>query len=171
VTVPPELIGDEYINSLLFNITSETLNIVLPPLILSTQIGPNLVFTSASLDQEIVRIGLFMNDRVSGELILEGFVLATLVYIAFQSETGSWLNLSLTSGSGVYTFDYPPSYFQLGSHDVFAVALGLDVPDTELNFATLTIVQDYTIVTLGAVALIVGVCAYVMIKRRRGSLE
>ncbi|MFW9768563.1 MAG: S8 family serine peptidase [Candidatus Thorarchaeota archaeon] len=171
VTVPPELVGSEYVNSLLFNITSEALNVVLPPLILSTQIGPNLIFTSASLDHEIVRVGLFMSDRVSGELILEGFVLATLVYIAFESETGSWLNLSLSSGTGVYNFDYPSSYFQLGSHEVYAVALGLDLPGTELLFATLTIVQDYTIVTLGAVALVVGVCAYVIIQRRRGKVE
>ena len=116
-------------------------------------------------------MGFLMNDRVSGELILEGFALASIVYIAFYSDTGSWLNFSLTSGTGVYIFDYPPSYFQLGSHEVYAVALGLEVPDTELHFATLTIVQDYTIVTLGAVALIVGVCAYVIIQRRRGNIE
>jgi subtilisin family serine protease len=171
VTVPPNLVGAEYINSLLFNITSETLNVVLPPLVLSTQIGPHLVFTSASLNQEIVRIGLFINDRVSGQVVLEGFALASIVYLAFQSESGSWLNLSLTSGTGVYGFDYSPTYFQLGTHEVYAVALGLEVPDAELHFATLTIVQDYTIVTLGATVLIVGVCTYVLIQRRRGNVE
>jgi len=171
VTVTPDLTGTDYINSLLLNITSEALSVVLPPVILSTQIGSNLVFSSATLDQEIVRIGLFMNDRVSGELVLDGFSLASLVYIAFESDSGSWLNFSLSSGTGVYTFDYSPSYFQLGSHEVYAVAMGIDVPGTELHFATMTIVQDYTIVTLGAVVFIVGVVAYVLVQRRRSIVE
>ena len=84
-----------------------------------------------------------MNDRVSGELVLEGYAHATLVYLAFHSETGSWLNLTVLSGSGVFDFDFSPSHFQLGTHEVYATAMGLEVPDTEINFATLTVVQDY----------------------------
>ena len=171
VEVPENLMGDPYINSLLFNITSESLSIVLPPIILSTQIGAHLVFTSATLDQEVVRIGLFMSDRVSGELILEGYALATVVYLAFQSEAGSWLNLTVLSGTGVYDFDFSPTHFILGTHEVYAIAQGLDVSDTKMNFATLTVVQDYTIVTLGAVLLIVGAGAYIIIQRRRGEQE
>ncbi|MHA2114793.1 MAG: S8 family serine peptidase [Candidatus Thorarchaeota archaeon] len=167
VEVPESLIGNQYINSLLFNITSESLSLVLPPLILSTQIGPHLVFTSATLDQEVVRIGLLMYDRVSGELVLEGFALATLVYLAFHSETGTWLNLTVLSGTSVFNFDFSPSLFQLGTHEVYASAMGQEGQKTEINFATLTVVQDYTIVTLGAVLLIVGAGVYVIVQRRR----
>jgi hypothetical protein len=171
ITVPESLVGTQYINSLLFNISSEVQYLILPPIMLSTQIGPHLVFTSGSLDQEVVRIGLFMYDRVSGEVVLEGFALAFVVYLAFYSETGSWLNLTVNSGTGVYSFDFTPSHFQLGSHDVYAVAIGQDVPSTEMNFATLTVVQDFTIVTLGVGLLIVGAGVYVIIQRRGGGHE
>jgi hypothetical protein len=171
ITVPESLIGTLYINSILLNVTSESLTLVLPPIMLSTQIGPHLLFTSASLDNEVVRIGLFVADGVSGEVVLEGFALASIVYLAFHAESGSWLNLTLNSGTGVYTFDFSPSYFQLGTHEVFAIAIGQEVPGTSMNFATLTVVQDYTIVMVGAALLIVGVCVYVLIQRRGGNLE
>jgi len=171
ITVPESLIGTLYINSIVLNVTTESLTLVLPLIMLSTQIGPHLAFTSATLDQEVVRIGLFVADGVSGEVVLEGFALAAIVYLAFHSESGSWLNLSLTSGTGVYTFDFSPSYFQLGTHEVFAIAIGQEVPGTSMNFATLTVVQDYTIVLVGAGLLIVGVCVYVIIQRRGGNLE
>ncbi|MFW9870563.1 MAG: S8 family serine peptidase [Candidatus Thorarchaeota archaeon] len=168
ISVPESLTGAEFINSLLINITAEGFTLSLPPIMLSTQIGPHLVFTSASLNQDVVRIGLFIADRVAGEVVLEGFALAYVVYLAFHSETGSWLNLTLNSGTGVYSFDFPPSYFQLGTHEVYAIAIGQEVPGTEMKFATLTVVQDYTIVTLGAGILIAGVCVYAIIQRRGG---
>ncbi|MFW9794626.1 MAG: hypothetical protein ACFFEE_10010, partial [Candidatus Thorarchaeota archaeon] len=171
ITIPANLKGEDFTNSLSLNLTSEGSSLVLPLILLSTHIGPYLVFTSGSLDQEVVRIGLFINDRVSGQVTLEGFALASLVYIAFRAESGTWVNLTLSSGTGVYTFDYSPSNFQLGSHQVYAIAIGQDVPSTEMNFATLTVVQDYTIVTVGAVALIAGVVIYVMKQRREGGPE
>jgi subtilisin family serine protease len=171
ITVPESLIGAQYINSMLINVTSEGLVLVLPPIILSTQIGPHLVFTSASLDQDVVRIGLFVLDRVSGEAVLEGFALASIVYLAFQAESGSWLNLTLTSVTGVYTFDFSPSHFQLGTYEVFAIAIGQEVPDTAMNFATLTVVQDFTVVIAGAGLLIAGVVVYVIMQRRGGEME
>ncbi|MHA2152801.1 MAG: S8 family serine peptidase, partial [Candidatus Thorarchaeota archaeon] len=171
IVVPENLVGSDYINSLLFNISSESHFVVLPPIMLSTQIGSHLVFSSASLDNEVVRVGLLIYDRVSGEVVLEGFALASAVYLAFYSDSGSWLNLSLSSGNGVYSFDFSPSYFQLGTHEVYAIALGHEVDGTEMNFATLTIVQDYTIVTLGATLFIVGAGIYIIIQRRRGVQE
>ncbi len=168
ITIPENLIGDEYINSLLLNLTSEGSTLVLPPIFLSTQIGPQLAFSGGSLDQDVVRVGLFVADRVSGEVRLEGFALAYLVYIAFHAESGTWLNLTLTSGTGVYRFDFSPSNFQMGSHEVYAIAIGQEVPDAEMNFATLTVVQDFTVVTIGAALLVAGVVIYAIKQRREG---
>ena len=112
-----------------------------------------------------------MADRVSGEVMLEGFALASVVYLAFHAESGSWLNLTLSSGTGVYTFDFSPSYFQLGTHEVYAIAIGQDVSGTEMNFATLTVVQDYTVVMVGAGLVLVGAAAYAILQRRRSDME
>jgi hypothetical protein len=171
ITVPEGLIGAEYINSLLLNVTAEGVTLVLPLIMLSTQIGTHLVFTSGLLDHDVVRIGLLMADRVSGQVVLEGFALASVVYLAFHSESGTWLNLTLTSGTGVYTFDFSPSYFQLGTHEVYAIAIGQDVPGTEMNFATLTVVQDYTVVMVSASLVIAGAAAYALLQRRRSDME
>jgi NADH:ubiquinone oxidoreductase subunit K len=126
------------------------------------------VFTITTLDREVVRIGFLLNDLISGELVLEGFTLASMVYIAFHSEAGSWLNFTLSSSTGVYDFEISPSYFQLGSHEVYAIAIGAAVPGTEMYFATLTVVQDYTVLTVGAALLIVGCGIMVIVRRRRG---
>ncbi len=167
ITIPENLIGSPYLNSLSVNITSETFTLYLPLVLLSTQIGPQLVFTNAVLDQSIIRVGFLMSDLISGELVLQGFNLASLVYVAFHSEIGTWLNFTLTSSTGVYEFEISPSYFQLGSHEVYAIALGQGVPGTELQFATLTVVQDYTVIIAGA-AILVGCCVIVLLRRRRG---
>jgi hypothetical protein len=168
ITIPENLISSDYINSLSVNITSESFTLLLPLVLLSTHIGPHLVFTITTLDREVVRIGFLLNDLISGELVLEGFTLASMVYIAFHSEAGSWLNFTLSSSTGVYDFEISPSYFQLGSHEVYAIAIGAAVPGTEMYFATLTVVQDYTVLTVGAALLIVGCGIMVIVRRRRG---
>jgi subtilisin family serine protease len=172
ISVPEVLFGTDSTNSLLMNISSESYTLFLPLLLLSTHIGPALVFTSASLDRDVVRVGFLLNELITGEVVLEGFSLASLVYVAFQSEVGSWLNFTLSSGTGIYTFEISPSYFQIGSHEVYAIAIGQSVPDTVLNFATLTIVEDFTILAVSA-ALIVVVCGGVLVimKRRKGGIE
>ena len=170
IDVPENLISSEYINSLLIIITSESFTLFLPLVLLSTQIGPHLSFSITTLDREVVRIGFLMNDLVSGELVLDGFTLASVVYIAFHSESGTWLNFTLSSNNGVYTFEVTPTYFQLGSHEVYAIAIGQTVPGTELNFATLTVVQDNTVLAVGAVALIVAGGIWVILRRRRSDM-
>jgi len=168
VTVPEELIGTSSLNSISFNITSESYVLYLPLILLSTQIGPQLAFTSAILDRTVIRVGFLMNDLISGELVLAGYNLASRVYVAFHSEAGPWLNFTLTSSTGIYEFDITPSYFQLGNHEVFAIAIGQAVPGTELNFATLTIVQDYTAIIIGAAIVITGCVFLIIMRRRRG---
>jgi len=170
ITIPEELIGSEYLNSLSVNITSESFTLILPLVLLSTQIGPQLVFSVATLDKDVVRLGFLLNDLISGELVLEGFTLASIVYIAFHSESGTWLNFTLSSNTGIYDFEISPSYFQLGSHEVYAIAIGQVVPGTQMNFATLTVVQDYTVLTVGAALLIAGCGIIVIMRRRRGAM-
>ena len=170
ISVPENLISSDYLNSLSVNITSESFILFLPLVLLSTQIGAHLQFTIATLNQEVVRVGLLLNDLISGELVLEGFALASVVYIAFQSEAGSWLNFTMSSSTGMYEFEISPSNFQLGSHEVYAIAIGEAVPGTEMHFATLTVVQDYTVVAVGAALLIVGCGIVVIMRRRRGDM-
>ncbi len=170
ITVPENLITSDYLNSLSLNITSESFTLILPLVLLSTQIGPQLVFSIATLNQDVVRVGFLLNDLIAGELVLEGFTLASLVYVAFHSESGSWLNFTLSSSTGHYDFEISPSYFQLGSHEVYAIAIGQVVPGTSLNFATLTVVQDYTVLAVGAAILIVGCGIIVIMRRRRGDI-
>jgi len=171
IYIPEDLLGTESINSLLMNMSSESYTLFLPLILLSTHIGPALIFTSATLDREVVRVGFLYNELITGELVLDGFSLASLVYVAFESEVGSWLNFTLSSGTGIYTFEISPSYFQLGSHEVYAIAIGQSVPDTVMNFATLTIVEDFTLLAVSAVLVIVCGGVLVIMKRRRSDLE
>ena len=171
ISIPEDLLGTDSINSLLMNITSESFTLFLPLILLSPYFGPYLIFTSAALDNDVVRVGFLHNELISGEIVLEGFALADLVYVAFQSETGSWLNFTLSSGTGIYTFEISPSYFQLGSHEVYAIAIGQGVPGSVMNFATLTVVEDFTLLAAVAALLVVGGGVLVIIQRRRGDLE
>ncbi|MHA1964839.1 MAG: S8 family serine peptidase [Candidatus Thorarchaeota archaeon] len=170
ITIPENLISNDYLNSIAVNITSESFTLFLPLVLLSTQIGRHLQFTITTLDRDVVRVGILLNDLITGELVLEGYTLASLVYIAFHSESGSWLNFTLSSSTGIYDIEISPSHFQLGSHEVYAIAIGQSVPGTELNFATLTVVQDYTVLAVGAALIIVGCGIMVILRRRRGDM-
>jgi len=170
ITVPEELLGTDYLNSLLLNVTAESSTLLLPLILLSSQIGPRLMFTTAMLDHEIVRVGFLINDLVSGELVLEGFAFASQVYIAFLSEVGTWINFTLSSSTGIYEFEISPSFFQPGPHEAYAIAIGQAVPDVEMNFATLIVVHDFTVLTVGAAALIVGCVVMVIMRRQRGDM-
>lgn len=171
ISIPEDLIGSPHINSLSLNITSESSTLFLPLILLSTQIGPRLSFSSAILDSPVVRVGFLIRELISGELVLEGYTLASIVYIAFQSQTGVWLNFTLSSNTGIFDYEISPSYFQIGSHEVYAIAIGQAVPGTEWNFATLTVVQDYTVLAIGAVVLITGCIIVVIMRRRRGDID
>lgn len=171
ISIPENLVGTESINSLSMNITSESFTLFLPLILLSAHVGPYLMFASATLDNDVVRVGFLHNELISGEIVLEGFALAYRVYVAFQSETGNWLNFTLSSGTGIYTFEISPSSFQLGSHEVYAIAIGQGVPSTMMNFATLTVVQDFTLLAAVAILAVVGGGVLVIMRRRRGDLD
>jgi hypothetical protein len=168
ITVPEALVGSPYLNSLLVNITSESFTLFLPLVLLSTQIGAKMSFTITKLDRSVVRVGFLVNDKISGELVLDGFTLASLVYIAFHSKSGTWLNFTLSGNNGVYEFEISPSYFQIGTHDVYAIAKGQTIPATEVNFATLTVVQDYSVLEIGIASLVACGVVFVILKRRKG---
>ena len=170
IAVPEALINSPYLNGLLINVTSESFTLFLPLVLLSTRIAARMSFTETTLDWSVVRVGFLMNDKISGELVLDGFTLASHVYVAFHSESGVWLNFTLSSNNGFYHFEISPSYFQLGSHDVYAIAIGQAVPGTEVNFATLTVVQDYSVLVIGVASLIVCVVLIMIMRRRKGEI-
>ena len=170
IAVPEALINSPYLNGLLTNVTSESSTLFLPLVLLSTQIAAKMSFTETTLDRSVVRVGFLLNDKISGELVLDGFTLASVVYVAFHSESGVWLNFTLSSNNGFYHFEISPSYFQLGSHEVYAIAIGQAVPGTEVNFATLTVVQDYSVLVIGVASLIVCGVLIMILRRRRGEI-
>ena len=168
ITIPENLYASDYLNSLTLNITSEGLTLHLPIMLLSTQFGTSLSFSAASLDRNIVRVGFLMNDLVTGHMTLDGFTLAAAVKVGFLSESGIWLNFTLTSSTGIYEFEISPTHFQLGSHEVYAIAIGQAVPGVEMYFATLTVVQDYTALAIGGgLAVACGAILFIL-RRRRG---
>jgi subtilisin family serine protease len=168
VYIEEQLLDSEYANSMLANVTSEE-NVFFSPLIpLSSLVGFRLQFTSGVLDQDVVSIGLLSGGVISGSFTLDGFNLAEDVYVAFRHQSsGFWLNFSLSSNDGVYDFSIRASSFSEGSYDVFAIAIGRGVPNTEMQFAMLNIVQDASMIVIGA--LVVGVViALVIVKRYKG---
>ncbi len=148
-----------YILSISFNVTSEMNLLAFPPTMLSGSISNLVQFTSAILDRSVVRTGLFINEKITGELQLEAYELASEVIISFQHSSGVWRNFTL-SGEGHYEFVISSSGFIPGEYEVFAVAKGTSISTTEMQFATLLVIEDNTLIIVGIVA---GIAGLVMI--------
>lgn len=160
-----------YANSLLFNMTSESEVLFSPPILLSGSAGGFMRFVGASLSSSIVRVGFLFNDRISGEFTLEGYFLASEVLVGFRYSTGLWFNFTLTGTGGFYDFLIAPDGFPQGSYDVYAIAKSATLPTAQLNFASLTIVEDNTVVFLGLGLIAAAFVVILMLKRfgkRRG---
>ncbi|MGQ4910719.1 MAG: S8 family serine peptidase [Candidatus Thorarchaeota archaeon] len=167
-----DLVDTEYSNSLILNITSEGEFFVSPPVPLSMLIGARLQFTSGELYSDVVRVGFLVNDIISGQFSLDGYNLASAVYVGFHSEgAGYWLNFTLSSNDGIYDFEVSPSGFGAGEYGVYAIAIGRGVPDVEMQFATLTVVQDLTVLYIAVPAIAAVVAVYLWLKKRGGSPE
>ena len=166
------LVESEYANSLILNITADSEIYFSPPVPLSALAGARLEFTGGSLDADVVRVGFLMTGAISGDFSISGYNLASAVYVGFMYDiTGQWLNFSLSSSNGLYEFRIVPSGFAPGEYGVYAIAIGRGVPDVEMQFATLSIVEDLTIVYV-AIPLVVLVAAiYIFMRRRGGSAE
>jgi subtilisin family serine protease len=171
VQVDEMYLDSEYANSLTGHVTSdgEVMYLAIAPL--TSLVGFRMQFTGGVLDRETVTVGLLSGGRITGHFTLDGFNLADEVYVAFHHQTaGYWLNFSLSSNSGVYEFEISPSGFSQGLYDVFAIAIGRSVPNTEMRFATLTIVQDASLLVLGGLG-VVAIAVVVIVKRYRGGSE
>ena len=154
-----------YINSLLFNLTSESESLFSPLVMLSGQTGGFMRIVSASLDSSVVRVGFLYNEQISGQFTLEGYALASEVLIGFRYSSGLWFNFTLSGIEGIYEFIITPAGFPAGDYDVYAIARGISASTTELNFAALSIIEDNTAIILG-LGLVVIVIAVVLVMRK-----
>ncbi len=156
-----------YINSLLFNLTSESESLFSPLVMLSGSAGGFMRITSASLDTSIVRVGLLHNEQISGQFTLEGFALATDVLIGFRYSSGLWFNFTLPGIEGLYEFLITPAGFPAGNYDVYAIARGAAAYTTELNFATLSIIEDNTAIIMGIGLVVIAIAVILVMRKMR----
>ncbi|MFW9844350.1 MAG: S8 family serine peptidase [Candidatus Thorarchaeota archaeon] len=160
----------QYVNSLEFNITSdgETLHL---PLVMLSAISTNMVrISEASLDSSIIRTGFLFTETITGQFTVEGHELISQALVGFKYSTGLWFNFTV-NGDGLYEFVVAPSGFPAGEYEVFAMVYGLNVPLTEMQFATLTIIEDNTLIVVGvgiAVVALIAIYAYRRFSDRRG---
>ena len=155
-----------YIQSLSFNVTSDAKSFISPLLMLSSALGNSVKFTSASLDRFVVKTGFFIDEKITGELSLESYELASEVLVGFRHSSGVWRNFTL-SGEGIYKFVISSSGFQLGNYDVYAIAKGTNIKTAEMKFATLTVIEDNTLIIVGIAVVIVGVVIIFAIRRMK----
>lgn len=161
-----DFLYSEYVSSLIFNATSETQVTISPLVILSGSINGVVRFTSAVLDNFIVRVGFFIDEKITGEITLEGYELASEVLIGFQHASGVWRNFTL-SGEGLYEFVIASSGFISGEYDVYAIAKGSSIKTAQMLFATLMVIVDNTLIVVGIVAVIAGLVMIFAVRRLR----
>jgi hypothetical protein len=157
--------------SIAFSVSDSHYTAHLPLVILAAQIS-TLRIASASIDQDVVRIGPFLNARVTGEIIVEGYILVDRVWISFQRNASAALNFTLNGAGGVYPIDIVPSSFASGEYDVYAAAESITGQSVELHIGTLLIIEDNSmVVLLAGVAIGAIVIVYYVpraISRRKG---
>jgi hypothetical protein len=172
VTLDSSVIESEYTNSIVVNLTSEAEILHTPPVPLSALIGARLQFTGGDIDATVIRVGLLASQTISGYFSISGYNLADAVYVGFQREaTGGWLNFSLSSTDGIFDFSIYPAGFIAGEYRVYAIAIGRGFPDVVRQFATLTIVQDMTIVYVAIPVVVLIAALYIFMRRRGGSTD
>jgi hypothetical protein len=173
LSVNLSLIFSQYVNSLNYSITSDTETLHLPLTMLTTISGSTVQITGASLDNSLIRTGLLFSERISGEFTVVGYELISEAQIGFKHTSGLWFNFTV-NGAGIYEFVIAPSGFPMGEYQVYAIAKGQNVPLTEMQFATLTIIEDNTLIIVSAgviVAALVVIFAFRRFRERRGIEE
>jgi hypothetical protein len=160
--------GNDLLSVLLVVDDSEE-NLAVPIVALSSGFGYAVRFASAVLDQNTVRVGLLIQDYVTGTIILEGYHLVDRVYIGFRSQQGLWLNFTLSGTQGEYVFDISASGFMVGDYDVYAAAKDLDGDVIEHQLGTLSVIEDNSmaLLLLPIVGLVVIVAVIYRIRLRR----
>jgi subtilisin family serine protease len=159
--------------SLVFEVSDFIHDFTLPPIMLSSGNALELSFAEVTLDQNTVRVGPLISERITGRIVLDGHLLAEEVRLSFQSNTGLEYNLTLNGDNGVYVFDISPGNIAPGTYNLYAVAMSQTGGDLTTLVGEISIVQDYSIVILiGGIGLAVLVIIYVVPKfRQRGTLE
>lgn len=166
-----DLVYSQYANSFQFNITSDSESIFLPLVLLSVRATNLIHIKDASLNSAVIRTGLLFSERISGQFSIDGFELVSQALVGFRHSTGQWFNFTV-NGDGFYEFDIAPSGFPTGEYDVYAIAKGMSIPTIEMRFATLTIIEDNTLIvgSIGvAVAALVAIFALRRFRDRRGA--
>ena len=120
---------------------------------------------NASIDSSLVRVGLLFSDTISGQFSIEGYELVTEAAIGFRHSSGIWFNFTISGNSGFYTFVVSPSGFPVGNYDVFAIAKGSTISTVELQFATLTIIEDNTLIVVGITVAVAALIAIYALRR------
>ena len=173
ITVDSNLVLSQYVNSLDVNITSDTETLHFPHVMLTVTATYLIRITDASIDSSMIRTGLLVTERITGEFSIEGYELVSQALIGFRHSSGLWFNFTV-NGEGFYEFTIAPSGFPVGEYEVYAIAKGTLIPTAEMQFATLIIIEDNTLIMVGisvAVFAVVAIFAFKRLGFRRGVNE
>ena len=141
----------------------------LPPILLLTDAGTEIQIIAASLDQTSVRVGPFISEIITGEVIVSGYLSVRNVKLSLQSELGFMLNLTLDGTEGIYPIRLSPSNLPAGDYVVFVSVTSTIGSIIERNMGTLSIIQDNSglVIPLIVVLAILSVIIISTVRNRR----
>lgn len=162
ITLDRGSIDNDFLNTIWLNISDSVMSFLLPPVLLSTSSLSEMRIASAYIDQTEIRVGPFLSQRLTGQIIVEGYALVEEVKIEFRSAAAFSIGLVLEGIDGLYPINLIPS-IAAGEYQVYAVAEGLYGQSVELHMGTLLIIEDNSVIVLMAsVAFVVIAAAYFM---------
>ncbi|MFW9932890.1 MAG: S8 family serine peptidase, partial [Candidatus Thorarchaeota archaeon] len=138
-----EITVDEML-SLLLSVSDSLKDLIIPPILLSGGSSLKLEITEGFLDHTVVRVGLFISERITGNFSVRGYLLAAEVRLSLQLTYGLTFNMTLLGSNGEYTFDVSTYGLVSGIYDVHAVAISQDGAEVSLLIGQLTLVEDYS---------------------------
>ncbi|MFX1368002.1 MAG: S8 family serine peptidase [Promethearchaeota archaeon] len=160
IIVNRDLLDSASLSSIWLNISDSEISYVLPPVILTTSDLTEFSIVSAYLDQSEVRVGPFLNQILTGRIVVEGYALVEEVRIEFRAVANFTVGLALDGVDGVYNVSLIPS-IPGGRYEVYALAIGFYGETVELHMGSLLVVEDNSVVVLIAIiAIAVIVVAY-----------
>ncbi|MHA1929519.1 MAG: S8 family serine peptidase [Candidatus Thorarchaeota archaeon] len=160
--------------NLIINVSDGQKTIYLPYLLMTAEMGTDgdfeIKISAAVLDQEVIRVGMFQTDRITGNINISGYLFVNRVELSFLSDIGLSINVTLTGSDGVYDFDISPSGFVPGEYSVSAIVYPQLGDPIIYGFATLTVIQDdtilYMVVGIVCVGIVILIVIRFMVKRR-----
>jgi subtilisin family serine protease len=160
IIVNRDLLDSVILSSIWFNISDSAMSYVLPPVLLSASDLTEFSIVSAHIDQNELRIGPFLNQILTGQIVVDGHALVEEVRIEFRALANFTIALALDGVDGVYNISLLPS-IPGGQYEVYAVAVGYFGQSVELHMGSLLVVEDNSIIVLMAIiAIVVIVIAY-----------